>query len=85
MDVAQKLGRAHFESGNTSQAKEWFEKTLSLDRNNTAAITNLGRLALDEQDYASAINFLGRKNFVGSFAPPCFNADNESGYVLTVW
>ena len=60
VDVAQKLGRAHFESGNTSQAKEWFEKTLSLDRNNTAAITNLGRLALDDQDYAGAINFLGR-------------------------
>ncbi len=59
-DVAQKLGRAHFESGNTSQAKQWFEKTLSLDRNNNAAITNLGRLFLDEQDYDQAIGYLGR-------------------------
>jgi tetratricopeptide (TPR) repeat protein len=59
-DVAQKLGRAHFESGNTTQAKQWFEKTLSLDRNNNAAITNLGRLFLDEQDYAQAVSYLGR-------------------------
>lgn len=59
-DVAQKLGRAHFESGNTAQAKQWFEKTLSLDRNNNAAITNLGRLFLDEQSYDQAIGYLGR-------------------------
>lgn len=59
-DVAQKLGRAHFESGNATQAKQWFEKTLSLDRNNNAAITNLGRLYLDEQNYDQAIGYLVR-------------------------
>lgn len=59
-DVAQKLGRAHFEAGNLDQAMSWFQKTLQLDRNNNTAITNIGRIHLQNQNWGQAAEFLGR-------------------------
>ena len=59
-DVAQKLGRAYLESGNSDTAMEWFQKTLQLNRNNPIAITNIGRLYLNEQNYPEAVRYLSQ-------------------------
>ncbi len=57
-DVAGKLGRAFMEAGDAAQARTWFEKTLTLDRNHVSSITNLGRLYLNEADWSQAVRYL---------------------------
>ena len=59
-DILNAYGVALFGQGKGPQAREQFERVLSLDANNAPALQNLGILALREGDVRAALSYLTR-------------------------
>jgi len=54
------LGNLRFSQGNAAAARHFYETTLRIDGKHKGALNNLGVLALDEKEPASAVDFFQR-------------------------
>jgi arylsulfatase A-like enzyme/Tfp pilus assembly protein PilF len=59
-DVLNAYGVALSDQGKSQQAREQFERVLSIDANNAPALQNLGILLLRQDDVRSALSYLNR-------------------------
>jgi TolB-like protein/DNA-binding SARP family transcriptional activator/Flp pilus assembly protein TadD len=79
----ERIGYTHRRMGNWDQVSEAFERVLSLDPRNAAAMRDLGALSLEQQRrYAEAAEWCSRAL---AFAPDYAYADVHRGRIWVVW
>jgi len=91
-DVLNAYGVALSDAGRGAQARQQFERVLSIDANNAPALQNLGILALRQDDVGSALSYLNRALALNPRLPLALNTlgvayarANDFSHAIDAW
>lgn len=59
-DAADKIGEAYAELDNYTDAKTWFEKSISINKNNVVPYLGLGEMELQKKNYQEALTLYSK-------------------------